>query len=264
GHPLEVVEGRGPDRPPAALVGARLLAQRPLPELDLADARIERLQRRRQLVHIDGLVLQRLLDLGPLGLLLPLAHERLLGERVVAGAHGGLGPLLPGAHLAVEHLDALAEALLLGDALRDLGAGLAGRLFHVADHLIDLLGGVLHPIDEIVDVRLDERRQPAEDSHARKTTVRPLRCRPTLRRATVAACGSRRSWARIRRSGPCAGRCAAGTCRTRPSSRGRPAWASAAPRSGSPWPSTARSRPARAAAPARPAAASRPACTRTC
>ena len=73
-----------PDSGRALLVGAGLGAQRPLAQLDVLEPRVQRLQRRRQLVAVDPLLLQRLLRLRALGLLLGLAPQRLLGERVVA------------------------------------------------------------------------------------------------------------------------------------------------------------------------------------
>src|SRR5262245_46923669 len=192
-HAVEVLESRrlGGYRPSAALVGARLLPQRPLTQLHLLDPRLERGKAGLELLDIDLLLGEGLLRLQPLCILLGLAPQGLLGQGVVSGLHGPDRVFLPGLRLGGQRLDALGGPLLVSQALGDLAARLPGRILHVPDHLIDLLGRVLHRVDEIVDVGLDERRKAAEDSHASEFTRLPA---PRGRSRLRSGLGSRLAW----------------------------------------------------------------------
>src|SRR4029077_18098955 len=241
--------------------GLGLGAQRPLPELDVLEPRVERLQRRLQLVGVDRLLLGRLLALGALGLLLGLADERLLAQGVVARPHRGLGARLPFGDLAVEICHPSAEALLLGHRLPDLGPRLTGGVLHVAHHLIDLLARILHRVDRVVDVGLDERRKPSEDAHGTLPSPGRLASRARPVDARFGPCACRTSSAKTRRRRACSGPSTAATSRTPICSRAPRGSASAARPWGWRWRSTARPHRASAAAPARSAGASRPAAT---
>src|SRR6185312_5134239 len=178
-HPVELVEGGGLGSHRPLLIGPRLGLERPLPQLDVGKPRLERLEGRGQLIAVDSLLLQGLLGIVALRLLLGLADQRLLGQAVVAGPDGHLGLLLPVGDLPLHRLQPPFEQALIGDAARDLGPRLARVVLHVADHLIDLLTRVLHGADDVVDVGLDERGEPAEDAHdVPKITVVATGCRP--------------------------------------------------------------------------------------
>ena len=90
-----------------------------------------------------------------------LRAQRLLGQDVVAGAHRHHRLALP----LLRQLDLLVplllQALLVGDRDRDLLLRLDQLVLHLEHDLVQHLLRVFRLADEIVEVRFDERAEPA-------------------------------------------------------------------------------------------------------
>ena len=93
------------------------------------------------------------------------AHQRLFGEIVAAFLHGQHGALLPVVGELELGVRLILEALLVGDRGGHLLLGLGQLVAHVDDDLIQHLLGILGRGDEVVEIRLDERRKTIEDTH---------------------------------------------------------------------------------------------------
>jgi hypothetical protein len=88
---------------------------------------------------------------------LGLAAERRLGQAVVTGAHGEHRLALPLGRLGSLLLVLLLDALLVGNRDRDLLLGLDQLRLHVDEDLVEHLLRVFGLVDQLVDVRADER-----------------------------------------------------------------------------------------------------------
>lgn len=93
------------------------------------------------------------------------AHERLLGEVVAALLHRQHGTLLPVVGELELGLRLVLQSLFVGDGSGNLLLGLRQLVAHVDDDLIEHLLGVFRRGDEVIQVRLDQRRKTVKDAH---------------------------------------------------------------------------------------------------
>jgi len=98
-------------------------------------------------------------------LVLGLAHQRLLGEVVVARLDREHRLLLPLDRELLLLLELLLQALLVGDGDGHLLLGLDHLPLHVEQHLVEHLLRIFRLGDRVVDVRLEKRSEPREDRH---------------------------------------------------------------------------------------------------
>ncbi len=171
-HPLEVLEGalvrhRG-HGPLNALrrLGTLLTGhQQILFALRLFDLVVESAERRLECFRLglvtDPRFMQRLRGLH----VLVLPHQRLLGQVVAVLLHAEHRPLLPLFRLFLFFFDLSCQLLLISDRRRHFLFRLCQLTPHVGDQLIQDLLRVFRAVDEIVDVRFEQRTQAIKDPH---------------------------------------------------------------------------------------------------
>ena len=91
--------------------------------------------------------------------------ERLLGEIIttfVDGQHGAPVPIVGQLELGV---GLILQPLFIGNGGGNLLLGFGQLVAHVDDDLIEHLLGVFRRGDEVIQIRLDQRRKAIEDAH---------------------------------------------------------------------------------------------------
>ena len=141
----------------------RLRDQEILLALRLLDLVVEVAQRLLQLVRLHLVLLPRHRELlCMLEMLLP-AQQRLLGQVVAVFLHREHRALVPVVGELELRVGLVLQALLVGDGGSDLLLRLRELVAHVDDDLIQHLLGVFRRGDEVVQVRLDQRREAIEN-----------------------------------------------------------------------------------------------------
>ena len=187
GHALERIERRrvGEPRhgfvdPPLGLSPTLLRHEKiPLP-LCLFDLVIQLAQRALELLHLRSLSSPGLVESASPFFVLLLPHQRLLRQVVPTLLHGQHGAVLPLTHLLVLGVERRTELPLIRDGHRHFPLGLRELVPHVQNDLVQHLLGIFRPGDEIVDVRLDDRRQLRKNAHGISPLL-PNRCRQPQR-----------------------------------------------------------------------------------
>src|ERR1051325_4933 len=133
--------------------------------LCLLDAVVQLAQRQLELLGLLAMLDPRLVQLHRALRVLVVPQQRLLGEVVAPLLHRQHRPALPilGALFLCVHLR--REALFVRDGRRHLLFCLRQLTAHVHDQLVQHLLRVLGTIDQVVDVRPDQRRETVKDSH---------------------------------------------------------------------------------------------------
>jgi len=166
GHAVEGLEGGSVRETGHGLVdpllglGPLLLGDEEIPlPLGLVDLLVELAEGSLELLRLLGLGAPGPVQgSGPVGVLL-VPDKGLLGQVVPALLHRQHGPLLPLLGLFDLFIELGAELALVGDGGGDFPLGLRQLVAHVQDDLIQHLLRVFGPVDQIVDVRLDDGRK---------------------------------------------------------------------------------------------------------
>src|SRR5207237_332637 len=94
-----------------------------------------------------------------------VSQQRLLGEVVAPLLHREHGPALPVLSALLFRVHLRRQAFLVRDGRRHLLLRFRQLTPHVDDQLVQHLFRVLGTIDQVVDVRPDQRRETVKDSH---------------------------------------------------------------------------------------------------
>src|SRR2546427_5382688 len=133
--------------------------------LRLLDPIVQLAERQLELLGFLAMLHPRLVQLHRALRVLVVTQQGLLREVVPPLLHRQHGPALPilGALLLGVHLR--RQALLVRDGRRHLLFGLRQLTAHVDDQLVQHLFRILGTVDQVVDVRPDQRRETVKDSH---------------------------------------------------------------------------------------------------
>src|SRR6266487_6985718 len=133
--------------------------------LRLLDPIVQLAERQLELLGFLAMLHPRLVQLHRALRVLVVTQQGLLREVVPPLLHRQHGPALPilGALLLGVHLR--RETLLVRDGRRHLLFGLRQLTAHVDDQLVQHLFRILGTVDQVVDVRPDQRRETVKDSH---------------------------------------------------------------------------------------------------